>query len=148
VGCETDVWSFGILCLEVIANRRINTLLEGQAPPAQRPNFPSPELLERIGEEKLRSLVKKMLSRRREKRPTMAAVVEKLDKRLASLRKGCDTEELQLDLPLEESGFDPSPPRPEWTRRIEPKKEKAKVERYKMKTRQGSEVEVRYDDYR
>lgn len=78
----------------------------------------------------------------------MAVVVEKLEKRLASLRRACETEELQLDLPLEESGFDPAPPRPEWMRRIEPRKEKARAEKYKLRLREGTEAVVKYDDYR
>lgn len=38
---EADVWSFGVLCLEVIFNTRINKLVVGHAPPATREDFPS-----------------------------------------------------------------------------------------------------------
>jgi hypothetical protein len=101
-----------------MANCRINHLLVGQKHPAAREDFPSADLLEKIPEEKLRTLVKKMLTRRKDRRPTMIAVVEKLDKRLDKLRRHCGVENVKLDLPLEESGFDQGEPRPEWKHRL------------------------------
>jgi serine/threonine protein kinase len=116
LGQEADVWSFGIVCLEVIVNTRINKLLEGFAPPAQRSTFPADQL-QWIGDEKLQKLVKKMLSPRKDKRPKMEAIIEKLDKKLNSLRRSCETQDLKLDLPLELPAVQ-GEVRPEWKHRV------------------------------
>jgi hypothetical protein len=61
--------------LEIVLNKRIDQLLEGQAPPAHRKGFPSEELLSNITCDKLKKLIKKMLNKKKEKRPEIAIII-------------------------------------------------------------------------
>lgn len=45
---KTDIWSLGLVFLELATGERTGFLVKGMKPPCQRKSFPSKELLERI----------------------------------------------------------------------------------------------------
>jgi serine/threonine protein kinase len=45
---SADIWSLGIIFLELLLGKRINKLIKGINPPALRKDFPSDELLDQI----------------------------------------------------------------------------------------------------
>ena len=65
---KSDTYSFGIVVLELALGKRIFKLIQGWEPPARREGFPSEDLLREISDEKLRELVKMMLSKKPEER--------------------------------------------------------------------------------
>ncbi len=65
---NADVWSLGIVFFELLSGKRITDLVKGIKPPAERPDFPSEELLKQIKDPTLRDLVKKMLEKDPKKR--------------------------------------------------------------------------------
>ncbi len=65
---SADIWSLGIVFLEMLLGKRIIDLVKGKLPPAFRPDFPTEGLLNEIKDENLRNLVKKMLEKESQKR--------------------------------------------------------------------------------
>ena len=59
---KVDVWSFGVLCYELLVGKRIMQVLDSRKPPALREDFPSEGFLKEIEDEKFRELVRKMLT--------------------------------------------------------------------------------------
>jgi serine/threonine-protein kinase 24/25/MST4 len=60
---NADIWSLGIVFLELLSGKRITDLVKGIKPPAERADFPSEELLNQIKDPTLRDLVKRMLEK-------------------------------------------------------------------------------------
>ena len=63
---KADIWSFGIVILELLSGQRINKMVEGMMAPSLRDDFPSQALLNKIKEKDLRNLVEKMLKKKAE----------------------------------------------------------------------------------
>jgi len=74
-GLPTDVWSLGIVFLEILLGERIYRLLEGMRPPCKRKSFPKQDLLDRISSKEASRLVKHMLARDPSKRYSIDKVV-------------------------------------------------------------------------
>jgi serine/threonine protein kinase len=60
-GKSADIWSFGIVALELLLGKRIWQLITGKLQPAGREDFPSKSMLSEIKEKDMRDLVEKML---------------------------------------------------------------------------------------
>jgi serine/threonine protein kinase len=56
-----DIWSLGIIFLEMLLGKRITDFVKGFLPPSVREDFPSEILFNQIIEEDLREMVRKML---------------------------------------------------------------------------------------
>ena len=65
---NADIWSLGIVFLELLSGKRITDLVKGIKPPAERADFPFEELLMQIKDEILRDLVRRMLEKDPKKR--------------------------------------------------------------------------------
>lgn len=81
---NADVWSLGIVFLELLWGRRITELVDGIKPPGEREDFPSEGLLRRIEDEDVRNLVRRMLERDPKKRLKSKEVLEGLNKKVNS----------------------------------------------------------------
>ena len=51
---KADIWSFGLLALELLVGKRINKLIKGILAPSLIEGFPSADLLNEIKDEKMR----------------------------------------------------------------------------------------------
>ena len=75
---SADVWSLGIVFLELLLGKRIIDLVKGKLPPAFRPDFPPEGLLNEIQDDNLRELLRKMLEKDSQKRLKAKSVLEEL----------------------------------------------------------------------
>ncbi len=67
-GKAADIWSLGIVILELSLGQRIFNLIKGTIQPGARKDFPPQSLLEEIKDIDLRNLVKKTLMKKPEDR--------------------------------------------------------------------------------
>ena len=65
---NADIWSLGIVFLELLSGKRITEMVKGIKPPGERADFPSEELLNQIKDKSLRDLVSRMLEKDPKKR--------------------------------------------------------------------------------
>ena len=74
-----DVWSLGIIFLEMLSGKRISDFVKGFLPPSVREGFPSETVLNEIKEGDLRELVRKMLVKEPEGRLKAKDILEMLN---------------------------------------------------------------------
>ncbi len=60
---KADIWSLGMVFLEMLSGKRIFVLIKGISIPSLRSDFPSENILNMIESEKLRNLISKMLQK-------------------------------------------------------------------------------------
>jgi novel protein kinase C delta type len=63
-GQAADIWALGIVIMELLLGERIFNMVKGTMPPGARGDFPEQSLLEKIKDNDLRDVVKKMLMKR------------------------------------------------------------------------------------
>lgn len=76
---SADIWSFGIVSLELLLGKRITQMIKGILQPAGREDFPSEGMLSQIKDQELKDIVKKMLIKKAEQRPTAQEVLNFLN---------------------------------------------------------------------
>jgi serine/threonine protein kinase len=65
---KADIWSFGIMTLELLVGKRIYDMVKGMLAPSLIENFPSEALLNQIKDKEMRELVELMLKKKPEER--------------------------------------------------------------------------------
>ena len=60
---KADVWSFGIVSLELLVGQKVSSMVKGLLAPALREDFPSEKFLNKIKDQRMRELVRKMLKK-------------------------------------------------------------------------------------
>jgi serine/threonine protein kinase len=60
---KADIWSLGMVFLEILSGKRIFSLIGGNAVPSLRSDFPSEDIFNRIKSDRLRNLMSKMLQK-------------------------------------------------------------------------------------
>ena len=78
-GKEADIWSLGIVTLELLLGKRIRQMIKGTLQPGARADFPSEALLGEIKDEKMRNLVQKMLKQKSGERLSAQQVLDFLN---------------------------------------------------------------------
>ena len=78
-GKATDIWSLGIIFLEILAGDRIDHLIEGMKSPCKRKSFPKSDLMEKVTNKHMKKIIKRMLSKDPEERYDIKTVVQKID---------------------------------------------------------------------
>ena len=78
-GKEADIWSLGILTLELLLGKRIRQMIKGTLQPGARADFPSEALLGDIKDEQMRNLVQKMLKQKSGERLSAQQVLDFLN---------------------------------------------------------------------
>jgi serine/threonine protein kinase len=73
---SADIWSFGIVTLELLLGKRINQMIKGILQPAGREDFPSESMLSEIKDKELRDLVRNMLRKKVEERLTAQEILD------------------------------------------------------------------------
>jgi serine/threonine protein kinase len=80
-GQAADIWSLGIVFLELLLGQRIFKLLKGTIQPGLRGYFPSQSLLDQIKDDEMRELVKKMLMKKPNERSSSEEVLDYLNEK-------------------------------------------------------------------
>ena len=60
---KADVWSFGIVSLELLVGQKVSSMVKGLLAPALREDFPSKKFLNEIKDQRMRELVQGMLKK-------------------------------------------------------------------------------------
>ena len=79
-GLGVDIWSLGLVFLELLLDKRIYEVLQGAELPARRNDFPTRQLIATLPTNAARSLIVAMLKRDPKERPDIKAVVQFLMK--------------------------------------------------------------------
>lgn len=65
---KADIWSLGIMMLELLVGKRIYDLVEGMLAPSLVEGFPFPALLSQIKDKEMRELLQIMLKKKPDER--------------------------------------------------------------------------------